>query len=273
MGAYNDDVLFIHIPKTAGWSVKQYMKAVLPNLLMPDDPASKLPIGHVRLADIERFTGRGPSSFQRIVAVVRNPYAQQLSQMAFWAGRYLRGGRHVHDVATWRHVSAELVERDLLQCALEGRRFQFNPRHLNLTGFVSDPECDFHVWYRQHVGYQPGQPASEQRQTRPTDVPAPAGANTYADFGGLYWYWLAVDDQLPGNLTILEAWRLDRELPLVLAPYAGRPAEEMPGVEHHNTSAHAGPVADYYTPLARQVVREKAPWAFRTFYDFDVLDF
>ena len=272
MGAYNDDVLFIHIPKTAGWSVKLYMREVLPGMLMPDDPASKLPIGHVRLADIERFTGRPPDSWKMIIAVVRNPFAQQLSQMTFWAGRFLRGGRHVHDVATWRHVSEEVVQRELLECALSGFRFQFRPHHLNLTGFVTDPECDFHVWYQQHVGFQPGQSAGEQEKSRPVDLPAPRGANTYADFGGLYWYWLNLDGQLPQNLTILLAEHLDRELPLSLAPFAGRAPEEMPLVEHHNRSAHAGAVADYYTPVAAEAVRQKAPWAFRTFYDPDYLD-
>ncbi len=44
MGCYNNEVLFIHIPKCAGWTIKQYMREHLQGVLLPDDPQSKLPI-------------------------------------------------------------------------------------------------------------------------------------------------------------------------------------------------------------------------------------
>jgi hypothetical protein len=256
MGCYNDDVLFIDIPRTSGrWSVKQYLHDHLPDVLMPDDPRSKLPIEYVRLQDIERFTGRRPESFETILAVVRNPYEQQLSQMAFWAKRFLQGGRHVHDVNTWRYVAADVVNEDLAKCIFDPVAFEFQPRHLNLTGFVPDPRCDFALWYMQHYGFAPGQRPTEQEAARITN-------RELVD--GRYNFWLTVDGKIPSNVVTLRAERLEHDLPRLIGPMAG---EELPPPEYLNTSPHSLTTRDFYTPAAMRAVQYKFEWAFDHYYN------
>lgn len=239
MGAYNNDVLFIHIPKTGGWSVKTYMRDHLPDVLMPDNPEAKLPIGHVRLQDIERFTGRAPESFKLILAVVRDPYEQQLSQWSFWRDRYAKGGRHIHDL-----VAA--------QCP-------------DLTTFLLHPQCDFHVWYLQHHGFQPGMSPQEQQMVRDVTIPNPDGQNRYQEFGGMYRFWLTVNDEIPGNVHVLRAETLNEELPRLLKEQF--PDRQFPDVPRLNTSPHGKDTREYYTPLAAKLVEEKCVWAFDNYYE------
>jgi hypothetical protein len=250
MGAYNNDILVIHIPKCGGWTAKRFCQHNLPGILMPENPASKLPLGHVRLADIQRFTGYAPSHWKRILACVRNPYEQQVSQAAFWAMRHLRGERHIHDVATWRHVSEEIVAKDFHKAAMEGPPFQFAPRHINLTGFVTDPRCDFHVWYQQHIEGPPR--------------PAPEGHNTYQDYGGMFRYWLEIDGEIPDNVHVMHCENLAEELPAAIAEFVDH---ELPPVPTLNTSPWSGQAWEWYTPTAMRAVEEKCPWAFEHFYE------
>lgn len=246
MGCYNDDVLFIHIPKCGGWSCKTYLRDNLPGILMPDDPASKLPIGHVRLQDIERFTGRTPDSFAKIIAIVRDPYEQQLSQWSFWRDRFARGGRHLHD--------------------------QVAAMYATLGEFLQDPRCDFHVWYEQHHGFKPGAVGAMQQATRKVDIPAQDGVNRYVDFGGCYRYWLTVENRLPVNLVIVRQENLSEEFPKAIAEFLDG---DPPAMERLNTSPHSRDTKAYYTPVAASLVEAKFAWAFDGYYpkwlysDFD----
>jgi len=238
MGAYNDDVLFIHIPKTGGTSVKRYMAEYLPGTLWPDprDPAmveaSRLPIGHVRLTDIERFTGRPLDSWKLILAVLRDPYEQQVSQWMFWRERYARGSTHIHDT-----VAA---------------------MYSQLTGWLEDPRCDFHVWYRQYVGY----PDLISQQTLAAQ-PAPEGQNRYADFGGYYRFWLEVDGQIPANVTTIDMHQIDEQVPKLLSPFAGLSGGSLRALpERKNPSYHNSDVSVYYTSRAARLVENKFAWTF-----------
>jgi len=228
MGCYNDDILFVHIPKAAGWSVKTYLKEHLPGILMPDDPASKLPIGHVRLEDFERFTGRAPASFKKILAVVRNPYEQQLSQWTFWRDRFARGGRHEHDVTAASYAT--------------------------LSEFLLNPQCDFHLWYEQRfAGNRPGLP-----------VTYPVTEMNYRDFGGLFRFWITLDDEIPENVQVIRSEELDVALPLALRELTGRP---MPPFQRRlNSSLHIEDPKPYYTPTAARIVEAKCKWAFDHYY-------
>jgi len=239
MGCYNEELLFIHIPKCAGWSCKHYLKEHLPGMLMPDDPKSKLPIGHVRLADIERFTGRPPASFQKILAVIRDPYEQQLSQWAYCRDRYARGCRHVHD-----EVAAS---------------------HATLTSFLMDPRCNFYVYYEQHHGFHEGKSVAEQTVRR-HDIPSRA-PNRFEDCGGYYWYWLAMDGQrvLAPNLEIIRQDELDTAFPRAVAEWFED--DDPPPMPRLNTSPHGRDMKQYYTPAAAKLVEEKFDWAFQEHYE------
>ena len=270
MGAYNDDVLFLHIPKCGGWAVKTYLREHLPGVLMPDDPAAKLPIGHVRLQDIERFTGRAPDSWKRIVAVVRNPYEQQLSQFTFWATRYAKGGRHIHDIVTGAYVYWPAIlqqwpdQEDMTRHKETGwGQYVWTPEQINLEGWLQVPRSDFHVWYLQHHAYQPGMTEAEQQQLRRIDIENQPGANQYTDFGGLFRFWLTVDGEIPDNVCVLRQESLGEELRNAIAPFADH---ELPELPRKNTSSHPRPTHEYYTPLAARLVEEKCQWAFANYY-------
>ena len=231
MGAYNKDILFIHIPKTAGWSCKTYMKDHLDGVVMPDDKDSKLPIGHIRLQDIEGFTGRPPDSFEKILAVVRNPYEQQLSQWCFWRERFAKGCSHIHD-----------------RCAATYAR---------LEKWLEDPGCDFHIWYEQHTD-------------RREESPYVKGTERYEDFGGFFKFWLTVDGVIPGNVQVARQENLDAEFAQALKPYCNSALQTaactMPPMPHLNTSPHDADVKKYYTPRAAELVEAKFQWAFENYY-------
>ena len=197
MGAYNDDVLFVHIPKTGGTAIKHYMDANLRGVKWPrpfDDASiddSRLPIGHVPLRDIPVFTGRPLESWDRIIAVIRDPYQQQVSQWWFWHHRYAEGDEHPHSVHAGMH-----------------------PR---IHTWLLEPECDFHIWYEHR--FRPDSPLVQK---------PPAAVTSYAGWGGYYWYWLSVRDELPPNLLILKQENLSHEAPLAFAPYMDGPPPPLP---------------------------------------------
>jgi len=237
MGAYNDDVLFCHIPKTAGISCKEYMEANLPGVLWPkpDDEksikASKLPIGHIPLRDIPALTGRALSSWERIIAVIRNPYDQQVSQWMFWRDRYARGHDHEHD-----------------------REAASHPRIHTWLDRSGTPGVDFHIWY------------AHRYHQKEKWIVQPRGDGKYSFWGGYYRFWLCDEnDRIPENLTILRAENLDESFPEALAPWiAGTP----PPMPHSNTTPH-GRYSEYYggSNAARikkslSIVEEKFAWTF-----------
>jgi len=125
--AADGKVAFVHIPKTGGWSVKTWLADIFE--VDDTDPQEMLrrqgfPIGHVRLADFEHYLKRPLDSFEKIIAVIRDPYSRELSQWKYWWERRARGGTHIHD-----YVAG-----------------QYN----NLTAFLADPRSQFHIWYKQH---------------------------------------------------------------------------------------------------------------------------
>jgi hypothetical protein len=230
MGLYNDDVLFIHIPKTAGYSVKNWLLEVLPGAKMPklggfdlepEQIDSRMPIGHIPLKDIQRYTGRKPESFKMILGIVRDPYEHQLSQWAFWRDRYAQGGRHVHDIIAASYPT--------------------------LTGWLLDPRCDFHIWYESVHGEQ----ANYRLNTK-------FGFGGYPNYGGYYRYWLSVDGRIPPNTRLVKMEELSEALPEALNGFIEGEAE----IPHRNVSSHPGLTANYYTPLGCRIVEQKFQWVF-----------
>lgn len=228
MSVLNDQLLFVHIPKTGGTSVKRLLWDSLPGCRgqRPDhwdegpyDNAG-LPIGHVRLQDIERFTGRTPDSFKTILAIIRNPYTQQVSQWSFWADRWARGGRHQHDITAAKHA--------------------------DMGSWLEDPMSDFHLWYEHK--FDPGRP----------NLPLDAPANRYTDFGGFYFYWLAVDNQIPDNVRIVTFERLNEDMPSLLTPFLGF----TPELPHMNRTGEKRKIHEYYTLRAAELVEAKFRWTF-----------
>lgn len=181
MGCYNADVLFIHIPKTGGTAVKKSMWDSLDGMKgqRPAIPGSgeaqrepdadnPFPIGHMRLSDCERLLGRDASSFRHVVAVIRNPYVQQVSQWLFWLGRYQRGGRHPHDVAAAAYAT--------------------------IHGWLKDPRCDFHRWYIQNI--------------HPSELRANPSNDYEGFDGTYVWWLTGRNGRVPTNLVLLRQEQL-----------------------------------------------------------------
>lgn len=172
MGAYNDDVLFIHVPKCAGWSVKRWLEQVLPGFVLPQDVPGKLPIGHTPLRDMEQWTGRKPESYRKIIAVIRNPYEREVSEWLYRRDGFAKGERNGLYVAAAAHTT--------------------------LTSFLLDPLSEWHRLDTEAPG-----------QNRFFKYP---DGDTYESYGGFWKYWLAIDETIPANVHVVRQENLDEEL-------------------------------------------------------------
>ena len=251
MGAYNDDVLFIHIPKCGGTACKEYMAKHLPvmkwprgdswftyrdgrNEITPQDKAdarttveeSRLPIGHIALQDIEPLTGRSPDSFQRIIIPIRNPYHQQVSQWHFWLTRYQQGQRHVHDIHAAGHPSFDTWPGEL--------------------------DSDFHIWYEAQ--FTAGAPLERKSHQL-----------SYEQLGGFYRYWVTIDGAVPTNVLMLRQETLEHSFPLACAPWIdGTP----PAMHRSNESNGLDHIAFINYTSTLDTIERKFKWTFdQGFYD------
>lgn len=227
MGAYSDDLLFLHIPKCGGDAVKRYLKEHIDGMCIPGDDGYQFPIGHIRLRDVEEYLGRPPESFKTILATVRNPYDQQLSQWRFWADRFARYRQHELDIVAQRY----------------GR----------LGDFLLDVDCDFHRWYELNIRGGLG------------EITTATPANLYLGFGGQYRFFLDVDGKIPKNVRVVRLEELDKHLPHILAPFTNATLPPVPVT--NKGPGLSNDTADYYTRLAVRLVEAKSRWAFEEFYE------
>ena len=186
MSAYNSEVLFIHIPKCGGISVKKYMREHMDGMVghwgHEKDDAYPCPIGHIPLRDIPKYTGRELDSWKVILATVRDPYAQQLSSWRFWNDRRARGQNHELD--------------------------QYSSRHYDMEGFLRDGRCDFIAWYEVTHGRAVGRPWPAD----PLNI-------------DIYEWFLSVDGKLPGNVHVLPMENMAESVPKLLGIGAELPHE------------------------------------------------
>ena len=96
---YNLDkrILYIHIPKCAGVSVSGSFNADTNawsdcwlNDAIGGFSREGFPNGHIPLSYVERLTKVNPWEWDRIIAVIRNPFAQQRSVYQYHQARYAR---------------------------------------------------------------------------------------------------------------------------------------------------------------------------------------
>jgi hypothetical protein len=227
--AFNDNLAFIHIPKTAGHACRAYFHEHLTDThelreFHPDDGF----FGHVALRDLEQYSGRAPSSFERIFAVIRDPYEQQLSQWLFWKDEYARGFRH--------------------------KAREHAAMHPDLSFWLLDPESDYHVWDKRPVMID----GNVIERTVAEDVVPPESG--YSMFGGFYRYWLGDETgEIPDNVEVVRFEHLSEEFPMALKPWAGvvRPMEKK-----NEGPAHRPDPVPYYSELAIELVERKFAHAF-----------
>lgn len=232
MCAFNDELAFVHVPKTGGHACRNYMREHLKGVRELDDAhPTGGSFGHVALRDFETFSGRSPESFERIFAVMRDPYAHQLSQWLFWRDEYARGFRH------------EAREHAAL--------------YPDLTHWLLDPMSDWHVWDARPIQL------NGKLVARTVAEPVEAPTSGYEQFGGYYQYWLGIDGEIPANVEIVRFEHLGEEFPMTLKPWAGvvremRRVNKGPGYEPD--------VMLYYSDLAAELVERKFAWSFENVY-------
>ena len=229
MGAYNDEFLFIHMPKCAGTSIREWLKRYVPGTIDFRDPECDLPIGHIPLKDIERWTGRSPVTFKKIVGIVRDPYTHQLSQWLFWRDRRALRGVHPHDRVAGMHPT--------------------------LPDWLCDARCDFHVWYETQMGSSDPNVCLKR---------AAAMVNRSPLHGGYYKYWLTIDGEVPDNLTVIRMEDLDQVWQSELAAFTPGECPPLPVTNPGPTPRPARERAlEHYTPLALEIVNDKFNWTFQ----------
>lgn len=113
---------YIHIPKCAGTSIggnydprSDSWWGCWLNDVLPGWTRQGLPNGHQPVASLERWTGIPVEDFKRIIVTIRNPFAQQVSQYAFWRARSERQaaagmGYHPDDVFASSVTFSRFVE-------------------------------------------------------------------------------------------------------------------------------------------------------------------
>lgn len=243
MGCYTErGILFIHIPKTGGTAVKTALWENVPGM-KGQGPAGRregrraptaenpFPIGHIPLRDVERLLDRPASSWEVVVAVVRNPYAQQVSQYLFWHDRYQAGGRHPHDVAAAAYPT--------------------------IHGWLEDPRCDFHRWYAENhaPSTMKENPANDYR-----GFP-----------GYYLWWVTGRDGKVPGNLILLGQEDLEAQFSRFSRDHLGReiklPRVNVGGYKRDRFMDYLIHLDDARgTTRALDLIESKFRWAFSNLY-------
>lgn len=229
MAVWNDDVLFVHIPKTAGMSVRAYVRDNSPKDTAYQVSGREGLVDHVPIRDIPLWTERAIDSFKLIVAVVRDPYEQQLSQWWHWRDGYARGGRTLVEYTA-------AIRPDLASWLLE-------------------PYAEYSTWYEAHLKplHMGNRPASHAQHLEQVTQ----AVRAY----GYYEYWLTTgaDRELPPNLLIIPfddvAWRV----PQALAPYMRDDAATE--LDHRNVSRKRD-ARQYHTNWSVSIIEQRFKWAF-----------
>lgn len=147
---YSADVLFVHIPKAGGLSARKWLFGNLPGARDQEGTpgGNGFPVPHVPLRDVERWTGRPLNSFKLIVAIVRDPYEQALSQWVHWRDGFARGGRHPCE---WAAGMYGQLHHWLLE-PLSDWRFWYEGQYGGLTepaAYESMQQTGFYEWFLQ----------------------------------------------------------------------------------------------------------------------------
>ncbi len=226
---YNDDLLFIHIPRCGGTSITDYLEQTIPGMTRDG-----LPIGHIRLQDIEALTGRKPSSFDKIIAVVRDPFAAEVSAYDFSVSLVLSGIGQA-----WHRAAAA---------------------HASVSEAAVDPMCKIHGYYEsQWMGKH--YPNSQRTRSQLAE---------YITRVGVFRYWIDVDGEIPGNVEVIrleDIWRIAK----TTYPYTGDQDIEsfacnVQPLKRLNRSSDGPGTRKIFTSAARNAIRDNYRWTIDNFY-------
>ncbi len=228
---FNEEFLFLHIPKTGGTSVSAYLLRNLapPVYFVGNLPAPGLPPGRVRipgephtpLAYAQRVTagqGLALEDFRAIVVAVRNPYDMLVSAYSF--------------MQSMRSMRAILANPG-----------SFSTQQLNATETFWQLALD-EDFHRMAI--------------------ALGRAKTRKSLGGWMGGWsqperyCTLNGEIPPNLTVVRIENIAEELGSVLDSLGIEMTEPIPRL---NASPHL-PASAYYTTEAEEAVYETFRWVF-----------
>lgn len=231
---FNQELLFLHVPKTAGTSVTSFLIRVLDGPVMLTEPADHLgPSVHVSAATriklgLRRLRRRVGLLRRTKLTVIAGTRHETLAEALPVLERF---GRHLED---FRVVLAVIR----------------NPYDLEVSRF--------HFFRRGHLGVKglAQEYAEELALTRDFATFA-RRAPYHGRLPGRIEDWFEIEGRVPDNMHILRFETLHTELAALLGPFARTP----PTLPRLNASEH-GPYKDYLTPEIEEAIYLKYRWPF-----------
>jgi hypothetical protein len=236
---FNDELLFLHVPKAAGTSVTSYLIRSLPGQITLTEPADRLAASD-RVSVFARAK-LGLRRLRRHAGLLRRP---QL--------KLIEGTRHEN-----LREASEVLRR-------MGRRLEDFRMILAIVRNPYELEVSrYHFFRRGHFGVQGLAHELAEELAQAGDFATFARLAPYhGRLPGRIEEWFEIDSSIPQNLRILRFENLQHELAAAVDALGCRRVP-LPNL---NTSVH-GPYTDYMTREIEQAIYEKFRWPFdRGFY-------
>jgi len=236
---FNDKLLFLHVPKTAGTSITSFLIRNLRGRVTLTEPADRLEPGdRVRLTTRVGVSAR---QLRRRLGLLRRPSL-----------RVLEGTRHEtleEAAATLAGLGRKLADFEAILAVirnpydLEVSRFHFfRHGHLGIKGLVHE--------YAEELALA-GDFATFARK-----------APYHGRLPGRIEDWFEIGGRMPDNLRVVRFETLEQDLYRTVAPFC-RIASSLPKL---NSSQH-DPYKEYLTSDTEEAIYQKYKWPFdRDFY-------
>jgi hypothetical protein len=237
---FNDRLLFLHVPKTAGTSVTSFLVRNLKGAITLTEPAD-LPPEVDGLQAGQRMTLQF-RRWRRKLGFLRNPHVRRIG-----------GVRHEtlpQASERLQQLGKSLVDFEAIFAVIR------NPYDLEVSRF--------HFFRRGHLGIRGFAHEYAEELAQSGDFAAFAERAAYhGRLPGRIEDWFEINGRIPANLRILRFETLEADLLRGLAPFC-KIVSPLPKL---NASQHA-PYMNYLTPEIEIAIYNKYRWLFdRGYYD------
>jgi hypothetical protein len=230
---FNDRLVFLHVPKTAGTSVTSFLIRNLPGKIILTEPADTPAAGSLPLAARGRLELR---RLRRRIGFLRHP--------------------RLHRIVGARHETLRQAAETLSGL---GRRLEDFEAVIAVIRNPYDLEVSrFHFFRRGHLGIKGFAHELAEELAQSGDFAAFAERAAYhGQLPGHIEDWFEIDGRMPSNMRILRFETLEADLARLIAPYC-RTSAPLPRL---NASSHA-PYKEYLTPEIEDAIYRKYRWPF-----------